>query len=153
MSKLFLFASCLLIVLTAFAFTPGLTYASSGCPKTPSTSQQQVLSGTGAAGNDCSSGKSGVNNLLSTVVNILSVITGAVAIIMIIVGGFRYITSGGDSGKVGSAKNTLIYAVIGLAIVALAQLIVTLTVGNATNLNCPSGQHYDSSTQACVANH
>ena len=46
------------------------------------------------------------------------------AVIMIIWGGFRYVTSGGDSNKVSSAKNTIIYAVIGLIIVALAQFIV-----------------------------
>ena len=52
-----------------------------------------------------------------------AIIVGVVAIIMIIVGGFRYITSGGDSSKVGSAKNTIIYAIIGLILVALAQII------------------------------
>jgi len=58
------------------------------------------------------------------VVTIFSVIVGAISVIMIIYGGFRYITSGGDSGRVGNAKNTLIYAIVGLVIVALAQLIV-----------------------------
>src|SRR4051812_9502310 len=43
------------------------------------------------------------------VVNIISLVIGVIAIIMIIYGGFRYITSGGDSGRVGNAKNTLIY--------------------------------------------
>jgi hypothetical protein len=50
---------------------------------------------------------------------------------MIIYGGFRYITSGGDSGRVGSAKNTLIYAIVGLIIVALAQLIVNFVITQA----------------------
>ena len=43
---------------------------------------------------------------------------------MIIVGGIKYITSGGDSGNISGAKNTIIYAVIGLIIVALAQMLV-----------------------------
>jgi hypothetical protein len=79
-------------------------------------------------------GSTGLSNIAKKITNLFSLIVGAIAIIMIIYGGFRYITSGGDSGKVGSAKNTLIYAIIGLIIVALAQLIVrfVLTQTNST---------------------
>ena len=65
-----------------------------------------------------------LQSVASRIVNFLSVIVGIVAVIMIIVGGFRYITSGGESGNVSGAKNTLIYAIVGLIIVALAQFIV-----------------------------
>jgi Type IV secretion system pilin len=65
---------------------------------------------------------------ISAVVNILSVIVAVASVIMIILGGFRYVTSGGDSGSVGNAKNTIIYALVGLVIVALAQLIVKFVV-------------------------
>lgn len=68
--------------------------------------------------------KSTLNKLITDIINIFSTIVGIVAVIMIIVGGFKYVTSGGDSGKVGSAKNTIIYAIVGLIIVALAQSIV-----------------------------
>ena len=47
---------------------------------------------------------------------------------MIIIGGLRYITSNGDSGNVTNAKNTILYAIVGLVIVALAQLIVRFVV-------------------------
>jgi hypothetical protein len=83
-------------------------------------------SGTGTATTD-------VTTLASKVVNYFSIIVGAIAIIMIIVGGFRYITSGGQSEKVGGAKNTLIYAIIGLVIVALAQLIVHFVLNTASS--------------------
>ncbi len=73
---------------------------------------------------------SNLSEIAKTIVNILSVIVGIVAVIMIIVGGFRYITSGGDSGNVSSAKNTLIYAIVGLIIVALAQFIVHFVLSN-----------------------
>ena len=69
-------------------------------------------------------------SIAKTIVNILSVIVGVVAVIMIIVGGFRYITSGGDSGNVSSAKNTLIYAIVGLIIVALAHFILHFVLTN-----------------------
>lgn len=73
-----------------------------------------------------------VNNLVSQIINIFSVVVGIVAVIMIIIGGFRYITSGGDSGNVTGAKNTILYAIIGLIIVALAQFVVKFILSKAT---------------------
>ncbi len=78
------------------------------------------------------SGPSDLQSIARKVVNFLSVIVGVIAVIMIIVGGFRYITSGGDSNRVGGAKNTLIYAIVGLIIVALAQFIVRFVLTNVT---------------------
>lgn len=75
-----------------------------------------------------------LNDLITKIVNILSVVVGIVAVIMIIIGGFRYITSGGKQESVTSAKNTILYAVIGLVIVALAQIIVHFVLKNTTNL-------------------
>jgi hypothetical protein len=73
-----------------------------------------------------------INDLLKEVINIFSVIVGVIAVIMIIFGGLKYITSGGDSGNVSGAKNTIIYALVGLVIVALAQFIVRFVLGKAT---------------------
>ena len=77
--------------------------------------------------------ESNVNNLIATIINIFSVVVGVIAVIMIVYGGFRYITSGGDSGKVTSARNTILYAIIGLIIVALAQFIVKFVLNKAVN--------------------
>jgi len=52
---------------------------------------------------------------------------------MIIIGGFKYVTSGGDSTKISSAKSTIFYALIGLVVVALAQVIVRLVLTKATS--------------------
>lgn len=65
-----------------------------------------------------------INDLIAKIINLFSLVVGVVSVIMIIVGGFRYIISGGDSANVSSAKNTILYAIIGLVIVALAQTIV-----------------------------
>ncbi len=73
---------------------------------------------------DTSTGTQKIQDIVTLIVNIFSVIVGIVAVIMIIWGGFKYITSGGDSGNITSAKNTIIYAIIGLVIVALAQFLV-----------------------------
>jgi hypothetical protein len=89
----------------------------------------------GHAQSDCATSTGVDNNNVATlghkVVNLFSIIIGVIAIIMIIYGGFRYITSGGASERVGSAKNTLIYAIVGLIIVALAQVIVHFVLNQA----------------------
>jgi uncharacterized membrane protein len=81
---------------------------------------------------DSSQGTKKVNDTITEGINLLSVIAGVVAVVMIIMAGFRYITSNGDSAKVGSAKNTLLYAIIGLVIVALSQMIVKFVLNKAT---------------------
>ena len=90
-----------------------------------------------ATDTDCSNasvsnGGTNVNHIITTIINVFSFVVGVVAVIMIIVGGFRYITSGGDSGNVSSAKNTIIYAIIGLVVVALAQFIVQFVLQRVT---------------------
>lgn len=74
-----------------------------------------------------------LNDLVADIINLFSWVVGIVAVIMIIVGGFRYITSGGDSTSVGNAKNTIMYAIIGLIIVALSQWIVRFVLGRVVN--------------------
>lgn len=79
-------------------------------------------------------GDKNLTDIITTVVNIISIIVGVVAVIMIIWGGLKYITSGGESGKITSAKNTIIYALIGLVVVALAQFIVRFVLSKATDV-------------------
>lgn len=96
--------------------------------------QQAVCDAIGT-GTDCNTGGNGASKLNSTiagVINIMSVLIGVLAVIMIIFAGFKYITSGGDSGKVTSAKHTMIYALVGLVIVALSQFIVKFVLGKVT---------------------
>lgn len=71
-----------------------------------------------------------IDNTIHRVVNLISLAVGIAAVIMIIVGGFRYITSDGNQDKVKGAKNTLIYAIIGLVVVALAQAAAKFILGN-----------------------
>lgn len=91
----------------------------------------------GSTSNSCINGGTDANaslaKLAKEVINILSIIVGVIAVIMIIVGGFRYITSGGESSNVSGAKNTLIYAIVGLVIVAIAQFIVHFVLSTAGN--------------------
>ena len=63
-------------------------------------------------------------SIIKTVTDLLLFIVGAVSVIMLIYGGFKYITSGGDSSGVTAAKNTILYSVIGLVVAVLAYAIV-----------------------------
>ena len=88
-----------------------------------------------SSGGDCAPDANAENTVNSTVklaLNLFSAIVGIISVVMIIVGGIRYITSGGDSGKVSAAQNTVLYAVIGLVVVALAQIIVQFVLKKFT---------------------
>jgi len=72
--------------------------------------------------------------IVGTAVNWILVAVGIVCVIFIIFGGIRYATSGGDAEKVKKAKNTLLYAIIGLAIALLAAVIVNLVINLTGNI-------------------
>lgn len=71
----------------------------------------------------------GEGSVLQTVFTWLLRITGAISVIMLIVGGLRYVLSGGDSNGVQSAKNTILYALVGLLVSAGAGLILRFVLG------------------------
>jgi cytochrome bd-type quinol oxidase subunit 2 len=100
------------------------------------TTQQAIECGSScASGNNQTSDKaeSNVNGTIKDLINILSVAVGVAAVIMIVIGGFRYVTSGGKQESVTSAKNTIMYALIGLVVVALAQIIVRFVLTRVTH--------------------
>lgn len=116
----------LLIMLAVFGLVGFFAFAVpvEGQPPTP---KDQLCEGLEIATNQgCEEdpGRPTVTSVIQNVVRILTIAVGIIAIIMIIIAGLKYITSSGDSGNITSAKNTLLYAVIGLIIVALAQIIV-----------------------------
>lgn len=99
-------------------------------------SKSEVCQGLGADPNCTVSGPGGglsVDNAIKTTIDILSWVGGALAVIMVVLGGIKYVTSAGDSNKVTSAKNTVMYALIGLAIAALAQFLVRYVFTKATS--------------------
>ena len=67
--------------------------------------------------------------IASKVVNVMLFIVGILAVIMIIFSGIRYITAHGDKGQVESAKNTLIYSIVGLVVAIIAYAIVSWVTG------------------------
>jgi hypothetical protein len=95
-------------------------------------SKKAICEGAGLDSAECNGKDNGLSKVISNIVNVLSVIIGVVAVIMVIISGLRYITSGGDATKLSGAKSTLIYALVGLVIVALAQVIVHFVLARAT---------------------
>lgn len=84
-----------------------------------------------SSGVDCAKGKDqptqlfGTEGIFTTVTNVLLFLIGAVSVIMLIIGGIRYTVSNGDQGAVTSAKNTILYAIIGLVVAILAYAAVS----------------------------
>lgn len=68
----------------------------------------------------------GIGKLASDILLILTGVAAIAAFIFIIIGGFKFLTSGGDEKKIASASGTLTYAIIGLAVTILAFVIVRL---------------------------
>ncbi len=87
-----------------------------------------VAAVTGDKGCDSPKDSPSVDSTLALVVNVLSVLVGVIAVVMVIIGGLKYIMSQGDSTQLNSAKNTILYAIIGLVIVVLAQIIVHFVI-------------------------
>ncbi len=96
---------------------------------TPSQIQDEKDAACVAIGG-CSNSNSGFNQTVQNIVNILTIVAGGIAVIMVVVGGVRYVVSVGDQNAVQGAKNTILYAVIGLIIVVLAYTIVSFVLGN-----------------------
>jgi hypothetical protein len=84
---------------------------------------------------NCAEGDEGttIGSIVKTVINILSWVVGVVSVIMIIVAGLKYVTSGGQEKAIGDAKSTILYAIVGLVIVSLAQVIVRFVLSNVGN--------------------
>lgn len=87
-----------------------------------------------AGGANCSKGDDqgtdlfGPNGIFKTITNVLLFIIGAISVIMLIIGGIRYTISNGDSAAVTSAKNTILYAVIGIVVAILAYALVNFVI-------------------------
>ena len=117
----------------------GMTYAS---PISSTSLQGDLCNGTNgnlsASSTPCtgSTATTSLNNILTTIVDIMSVVVGIVAVIMLIVGGLRYVASGGNDQSVAGAKNTILYAIVGLVVVAMAQVVVHFVLGK---LNSATG--------------
>lgn len=108
------------------ALQPTVAHAATNCDSTTLT-----ING----GADCAQATSGQptnlfgsGGIFTKITDVLLFIIGAVAVIMLIIGGIRYVVSGGDSSAVTGAKNTILYAVIGIVVALLAYALVHFVI-------------------------
>lgn len=99
----------------------------------------------GATGGECVEENSGndLRAVIRTTLNVLTWIVGVAAVVVLIIAGFRYVVSGGSSSGVTGAKNMIIYALIGVVIALLAQVIVRFVVSNV-------GESVETARTTCI---
>ena len=116
--------STALALVAVFVPTSGTVFAQN--------SAQEGINAANPGGNVPSTLFGGSDSIFNTVVNVLLFVIGAISVIMLIIGGIRYTISAGDSGNVTAAKNTIMYALIGLVVAFLAYAIVNWVLGAIT---------------------
>ena len=79
----------------------------------------------------------GVDGVFTRITNTVLYVVGVISVVMLIWGGLRYIMSGGDSKKITDAKNTILYAIIGLIIAVLAFAIVNFVLNTISTVSAP----------------
>lgn len=121
-------------LVTAFLVTPALA--------------QSAIDGGVPAGAASARGESqpadlfGQSGMFEKITNVLLYLIGAISVIMIIIGGLRYILSGGNSANITAAKNTILYAIVGVIVAILAYAAINFVIGsfaNNTGINTGSG--------------
>jgi hypothetical protein len=112
--SLMVFAAVLLPAASAFAYNP---FGKSVCPGGVTDSSAVCKS----AGGDPLTTK---NGLIWKVTIVIASVAGIVAVIVLVIGGIRFISSNGDAEQIKQAKNTIVYAIIGLAVIVLGQSII-----------------------------
>lgn len=99
----------------------------------------------------CKSSADSLNGVITTVVNTLLFFVGIVSVVVIIIGGIMYTSSAGDSASVTKAKNTILYAVVGLVVAFMAYAIVNwvLVMFNPAVQCTQKGGVYNATTKIC----
>lgn len=125
MKRLIHIAAISLLAVFGSVAVAGVVMPSPAYAQAPNTMKNQITQGSGATG--ANTGAT-IEGGLKQVVNVLLFLIGAVSVIVIIIGGIMFTVSAGDAGRAKKAKDTILYAVIGLIIAILAFSIVNFVV-------------------------
>lgn len=118
------------LALSVSAFVPAVAGATDLTIRGGATSAQGTdQEGTAGCLFGTEEGCSG-DGIFKTITNVLLFIIGAISVIMLIIGGIRYTISSGDSAAVTSAKNTILYAIVGIIVALLSYAIVNFVLGS-----------------------
>lgn len=149
-----------LVIIGLFSFTllsPATTFAAGSTGYADVCSQdvpQGVKDAAGCPGNSNSDLPTVIQNILNAII----AVAGIVSVVFIIIGGIQYTTSAGDPGKTKKAKDTILYALIGLIICALSFAIVNFTISRIIYNNNSSSKddqsaYEDASSTWISSNH
>lgn len=115
------------------ALIPSVAHAATNSSGQLCTGANLQITNGGSSSSSCaSSAGNNINNIIKWILDIFSVIVGIAAVVMIVVGGLKYTISGGDSTRVSGAKDTILFAIVGLVVVALAQVVVHFVLTNVS---------------------
>jgi len=94
------------------------------------TASDSITNGANQAcsGGACNTNPLGLAHIFANLANFLTILIGAVSVIMIIIGGLRYVISNGDSKQVTAAKDTILYAIVGVIVAIVAFAVVQFVV-------------------------
>lgn len=116
-------------------FMPVYVVANAASPFAQVCSDGQISGGHGLEGNSTVCTDNGSSNplygpagLITKITKIIAIVAGVAAVIMIIISGLLFVTSGGDPQRVATARNTIIYSLVGLLVIALGSLIIEFVV-------------------------
>ena len=128
------FGSSLIIIAVAGILNVATVSAAGFAAATASNpAANEACQGVGLfSGSGCTDNGSQLNTTLGTFINIFSAIVGLVAVIMIIVAGLQFITANANPQNIAKARTSLIYAIVGLVIVVIAQALVHFVITKAS---------------------
>jgi len=108
-----------------------VAFALAGLLATPALALAQGLSGdvTPFLGTAAGTNVADIVTAIGTIVNALLAVVAIIAVVFIVIGGVRYITSQGDEDAVELAKNTIIYSIVGLIVIILSAVIINIFLG------------------------
>ncbi len=111
----------------AFASDP-LQNACADSSASPNISNSSICQ---SRGNGTDNPISGSNGILTKTISVVSFVAGIAAIIVMLIAGVSYVTSNGDSGKLNTAREMIIYSLVGLVIIVLARSIIIFIINRA----------------------
>ncbi len=115
---------------TVFSPVPATTHAA--CDTSNLNIQSGADCAQGSSKTTCLFSNGSCTGIFTTIVNIMLYIIGAISVIMLIYGGIRYTISGGNTASVTAAKNTILYAIVGIIVAVLAYAIVNFVLNTLT---------------------
>lgn len=126
-------------VLCGTLFSPPTSAVTcSGKGATPNNPLCMAESGSNKVGGSNASNSVSLPTRIHNIINLLIYAIGMIAVIMIVIGGIRYTTSAGDQSKMGGAKNTIMYAIIGLVVAVMAYVIVGFVINQLSPATAPA---------------